>query len=352
MCRETKLLRLLRHHGSSFAKDPPADEYCAINCPGDRARTLTPQLSAVGSHRDTVEIESQPGSTEDAMPPRKHPSLDPRKAVALLRISTDKRKQEMGADAQLLAIKRWAQQHDVEVVAIEDEEKSGRKSLDNREGLINCLNLLAQYGASRLIVAKIDRISRSTETYSFFLQKLRDMGGRIYTVDGVGNVEPDEEERPMDKAMRGMQVIFAELEVELTIARTKAVFEVKRERGEKLGGLVPWGFKIDHSQDDPAFPRRHKIVPDLEERALMKQAAELQASGLSLSQIAELSEQYGFKNRKGGWASRNTIYQMVLAHRSIGRSNPGEVTATQPEELRVAEAPTPERELLEEKRSA
>lgn len=85
-------------------------------------------------------------------------------AVALIRVSTDRERQELGADAQRAAIERWAAQNGVKIVSWHLDEASGGAPIDKRQGLLEALESVIAHRAGLLVVQKLDRFSRDPVT--------------------------------------------------------------------------------------------------------------------------------------------------------------------------------------------
>ena len=99
---------------------------------------------------------------------RKNKAADPTKAIACVRVSTDR--QDLSPDAQRDATDRWATARGVEIVAVyEDIGISGGAGLDKRPGLLAAIDGLREQGAGVLLVARRDRLAvlRATTSCTF-----------------------------------------------------------------------------------------------------------------------------------------------------------------------------------------
>jgi DNA invertase Pin-like site-specific DNA recombinase len=119
------------------------------------------------------------------MAPR-HPAPDPTKAIAYLRVSTDR--QDLSPDAQKDAISRWAKRRGIEVVGWhEDRGVSGGTDIDKRPGLMAALEALRAEGAGVLAVARLDRLARDVLISAMVERLCERQGARIQSADGSGN---------------------------------------------------------------------------------------------------------------------------------------------------------------------
>jgi DNA invertase Pin-like site-specific DNA recombinase len=87
------------------------------------------------------------------------------------------------------------------------------------------------------------------------------MGARIESADGMND------ESVNGEFMRGIMDLMAQHERLLIRQRTKAALDVKRKRGEKLGGHAPYGFRAEGE------PLKLTEIP--EEQAVIARVQEL-----------------------------------------------------------------------------
>ncbi len=83
----------------------------------------------------------------------------------------------------------------------------------------------------------------------------------------------------------------------------RAAMAVKRSRREYCGGQAPYGWKVT---DDGAH-----IEPDAAEQAIIRQAAELRAAGMSLRAIGAVLEAKGYAPRGGKRWNSNTVRRIT-----------------------------------------
>ena len=220
------------------------------------------------------------------------PKHHPDRAVAYIRTSTSR--QDLSPAAQREAVDDWARRHRVIVEAVhQDIGVSGSVHPLEREGFGAALHSLDVYRAGMLIVARIDRLSRSTLDYAMVDDHLAKQGRRLVSADGVAN-----DDTPEAKLIRGVLANVAEYERRLIGARTKAALRAKRARGERTSHALPYGFSLD-----PVDPKL--LVPSHTERAALRRAGELRRQGLRYADIAEVLNAEGRPHRGNGWTDRN-----------------------------------------------
>ena len=211
------------------------------------------------------------------------PAADTRKAVAYIRVSTDR--QDLGPDAQRAAIAAWAARSGVEIVAWhEDRGVSGAAPIEKRPALLAAIDALAAHGAGVLVVAKRDRLARDVVAAAMIERMAERVGARVVSADGVG-----EGTDPAAALMRTMVDAFSAYERALIAARTSAALQAKRARGEKVGGVQTYGIAdgIDAERADC-------------EREILAAVVRAHAAGLSIRTIAAELAAAGHRTRTGG----------------------------------------------------
>lgn len=230
---------------------------------------------------------------------------DARLAVAYLRVSTDE--QTLGMDAQKQAIMSWAERQGVTVARwCEDLGVSGGAELEKRPGLVEALAAVRELRAGLLVAHKADRIARDVYVSATVRRSLKRAGAVLGLVEGISGDDPFAvmAQTVMDAA--------AELERALIKARTKAALGVKKSRGEKTGGAVPYGFQL--------MPDGIHLEPDPAEHPVLVRILELRRSGLGGRRIAAVLTAEGHKPRGAAWNPGNlqTMADRLMAERLAG----------------------------------
>lgn len=91
---------------------------------------------------------------------------------------------------------------------------------------------------SRVIVYKLDRISRSTLDFA----KIIDIFKK-HSIDFISTTEKFDTSTPIGKAMLQIIMIFAELERETIQGRIRDNYYARGKKGFGLGGTIPYGFE-------------------------------------------------------------------------------------------------------------
>ncbi len=208
------------------------------------------------------------------------------KAIAYLRVSTEEQGASgLGLEAQAASIKAAAARLGLgEVETFTDSGISGAAGIEKRPGLLGAIGALVK--GAVLLVAKRDRLGRDPILVATIERLAARKGARIISAAGEGTDNDD----PSNVLMRRMIDAFGEYERLIIKARTKAALGAKRARGEKTGGDVPFGFVLVEGG---------KLSADAAEQTTISKAAELRATGLSLSEVAKHLNAAGIATKRG-----------------------------------------------------
>ena len=202
--------------------------------------------------------------------------------LGYLRVSTTEQADSgAGVAAQRAAINAEADRRGWSVEFIEDSGYSARSM--KRPGLAAALDRLRCGEATTLVVAKMDRLSRSLLDFAGIVQSAQREGWTLVALDS-----PADMSTPSGEAMAGVMAVFAQLERRLISERTKAALAQRRSAGVRLG-------------------RERVIGPEVERRARV-----LREEGLSLRRIGRALEAEGH-DAPGGKPWHPATLERVLA---------------------------------------
>jgi len=161
---------------------------------------------------------------------RKQAQVDHSKVVAYLRVSTDEQADSgLGLAAQRAAIEAEAARRGWDVVAWHEDAGVSGKSL-NRPGVAAALGDVEQGRAAALVVAKLDRLSRSLLDFASLMERARSGAWGLVALDlQVDTTTPGGE------MMANVMATFAQYERRLIGQRTKAALAAKKAQGINLG---------------------------------------------------------------------------------------------------------------------
>lgn len=174
-----------------------------------------------------------------------------------------------GLEAQRAAIEGECARRGWELLAVYEDVASG-KSLD-RPGVRDALAAVEGGEAGGLVVAKLDRLSRSLMDFAGLMEQSRKQRWSLIALDlGVDTTTPSGE------MVANVLATFSQFERRLIGQRTKEALAVKRSQGVQLG--------------------RPRSMPD----DLRARLHDLRASGMSYNAIARLLNEEGVSTAQGG----------------------------------------------------
>jgi DNA invertase Pin-like site-specific DNA recombinase len=150
--------------------------------------------------------------------------------VGYVRVSTDEQA-DLGAglEAQREAIRSEAARRGWVLAELYEDAASGR-SLRGREGLTNALRAVEGGRAEAILVAKLDRLSRSLIDFAGLMDRSQREGWALVALDlGVDTTTPQGE------MMANVLAVFAQFERRLLGQRTREALAIKRSQGVQLG---------------------------------------------------------------------------------------------------------------------
>jgi DNA invertase Pin-like site-specific DNA recombinase len=212
-------------------------------------------------------------------------ATNPKKAVAYLRVSTDREAQALGIQAQRTALESWAIRDGFEICEWFEEEVSGGASLDRRPVLLRAIAALGDHRAGLLVVQRLDRFSRDPLTAAMAELQAQRLGARVVSADGMGNGDD-----PGSRLMRDVGLAAARFERAMIAARTRAALAVKKARGE-CTGTPPYGWKT--GADGKTLEAENG------ERETVRRLCSLREQGWPYRQIRDEARRLGITSRAG-----------------------------------------------------
>ena len=166
-----------------------------------------------------------------------------------------------------------------------DKGYSGKNT--DRPAFRRMMEALRQGGASRVIVYKLDRISRSILDFAGMIEEFQRLG-----VEFVSCTEKCDTATPMGRAMLSICIVFAQLERETIQMRVADAYAARMKHGFFMGGHVPYGFALEDAVLDGVHTRRY--VPQPEEAEHIRLICALYADRKnSIGDVLRLLEENG-----------------------------------------------------------
>ena len=214
-------------------------------------------------------------------------TVESTKAVGYIRVSTDKQAEHgVSLEAQHAKLTQYAALYDVELVEIIVDGGVSAKTLE-RPGLQRALGMLRKGQASALLVAKLDRLTRSVKDLGSLVEEYfsSDSMTLLSVADSIDT------RTAAGRLVLNVLGSVAQWERETISERTTEALAHKREQGQRTSLSAPYGFQI--AADGKT------LVADESEQALLKAIRAARQRGLSQrGVVAELTRQ-GFATRKG-----------------------------------------------------
>jgi len=216
--------------------------------------------------------------------------------VLYCRVSTEEQATEgVSLAAQRARGEAYAKLYGHELVAVEEDAGISAKSL-RRPGLRRALKALRAGGADGVLVAKLDRLTRSVGDLAQLVERyftegrgaLLSVGEAIDTATAAGRM------------VLNMLGVLAQWEREAIGERTREALRHKRARGARLGA-VPLGWR---RQGDV-------FVEDEAEQRVLARARELAAAGVNLSAIGRTLTAEGLRTKRGGAWQATTVRKLL-----------------------------------------
>jgi DNA invertase Pin-like site-specific DNA recombinase len=223
---------------------------------------------------------------------RRTPTAPVDQVIGYVRVSTvEQGDSGAGLEAQRRTITAYCQSRGWTLVRVEQDVTSGA-STNGRHGLADALAAIRRGEAGTLVVAKLDRLSRSVGDFARLLDDARHEGWNLAVLDlGV------DLSTPMGEAAAGMASVFAQFERRVIGERTKAALAVKRSQGVRLG--------------------RPRLIDDTLRRRIRRYRGPTTASGRpgkgghTLQWIADKLNSDGTPTAKGGRWQPSTIVRVL-----------------------------------------
>lgn len=205
-------------------------------------------------------------------------------AIGYVRVSTEEQGDSgLGLSSQKSTIQLEVQRRGWEFVTMYGDVASG-KSMRGRKDFGHALEALATGEADVLVVAKLDRLSRSVSDFAAILAKSQVEGWALNICDlGVDTTTPS------GKMVAQIMMVLAEWEREMIGDRTKRALDAARARGQKLG-------------------RPRNVAPET-----LRLIRILRESGKSYQAIADALTREGVATAQGGTWHAATVRKLLAA---------------------------------------
>src|SRR5712691_7445590 len=214
-------------------------------------------------------------------------TADTARAVGYIRVSTEKQADHgVSLDAQHAKLTAYAHLYDVELVDIMVDAGVSAKTLE-RPGLQRALAMLRKGQATALLVAKLDRLTRSVKDLGTLVEEYFSSAG----ITLLSVADAIDTRTAAGRLVLNVLGSVAQWERETIGERTRDAMAHKRTSGERTSFHAPYGFHL--AADGKT------LLTDAAEQALLAAIREARQRGLSQRAVVGELAQQGFTTRKG-----------------------------------------------------
>jgi DNA invertase Pin-like site-specific DNA recombinase len=206
------------------------------------------------------------------------------RVLGYARVSTSEQADSRaGLEAQRAAIEAECRRRGWRLVEIVEDAGFSARDL-RRPGIRSVLERLEKGEAEGLVVAKLDRLSRSMLDFTSVMALAQRQGWSIVALDA-----PVDTTTPAGEAMASVMAVFAQFERRLIGQRTREALEQKRAQGVRLG--------------------RPRQLP----AAVRARIRRRRRAGATLTEIADELHRDGIPTAQGGRRWRPSSVAAILA---------------------------------------
>jgi site-specific DNA recombinase len=207
------------------------------------------------------------------------------KTIGYVRVSTEKQADfGVSLEAQAQKVRAMAVVQGAELVDLIVDRAESAKSL-NRPGMARLLALVDSRQVDAVIVAKLDRLTRSVKDLAELLERFQRRGVSLVSV-----AESLDTGTAAGRLVLNVMTSVSQWEREAIGERTRDAMRHKRANGERVG-TIPFGFRLsadgEHLEENP------------DEQAALRRAQQLRTMGYTLAEIADELNRQGYRTRRG-----------------------------------------------------
>ena len=222
------------------------------------------------------------------------------RVIGYIRVSTE----EQAVDGVSLAAQRekltaYARLYDLHLVEIIEDAGESGKTL-NRPGLQTALGMIDAGRADGLLIAKLDRLSRSVVDWNGLIADYfgERAGKQLFSV-----ADSIDTRTAAGRMVLNVLMVVSQWEVEVISERTTAALQFKRSKNERVG-KVPFGY--DLAADGV------QLLPNAAEQEALVIITGLREDGLSLRRIAAVLTEKHIPTKEGGTKWSHTSVQRIV----------------------------------------
>jgi len=226
-----------------------------------------------------------------------------KKVVGYIRVSTDKQKNNgISPGDQDEKIRQWATLNGYEIKEVLSDLGVSGRHMKNRSKLDGALDSLERGDA--LVAYSLSRVSRSIRDTLDLVDRIHQKGA-----DLVSLTEKIDTTTPQGELIFHIFASLNQFQRDMTASHVREIMASKRERGEKTGGKIPFGFDvIEESRGDKVVK---KIVINEDEGETIEAIRMMAEKRWSASKIARRLNQEGIKTKCGKEWTKTQIVRIL-----------------------------------------
>jgi len=230
--------------------------------------------------------------------------LSSMRAIGYIRVSTDKQADHgVSLEAQEAKIRAMAVVQGAEIIELIVDGGESAKDL-NRPGMEKLLKLVDERKVDTVLIAKLDRLTRSVKDLAELLERFQKRGVSLVSV-----AESLDTGSAAGRLVINFMTAVSQWEREAIGERTRDAMQHKRANGQCVGNLA-YGYRIS--------PDGEHVEPEPSEQAALAQIRSLRQQGRSLRAIAAALNGQALRTRRGtGWR-HDHIVRIISSESSSG----------------------------------
>jgi site-specific DNA recombinase len=206
-------------------------------------------------------------------------------AIGYARVSTDKQADRgVSLEAQAEKIRAMVVVHNAELVDIIVDGGESAKSLQ-RPGIERLLTLVDAKKIQAVVIAKLDRLTRSVKDLCELLERFERRGVTLISV-----AESLDTGSAAGRLVLNIMTAVSQWEREAIGERTRDAMNHKRSNGERVGN-IRFGYRL-------SVDGKH-VEPDPAEQVVLREIRQLRQSGHSMRRIAVALNHRALRTRRG-----------------------------------------------------
>lgn len=224
-------------------------------------------------------------------------SAKDREIVGYIRVSTKEQAEtKLSLTHQEEKIRAYAVSQDLELKRVYNDAAESAKDL-RRPEVERLIKDVESGRVGHVIILKLDRLVRNMENLGYLVRLFDKNDVTLSSVSESLNTST-----ASGRMVVNLLGSIAEWERDTIAERTQAALDVKRKRGDKLGGIVPFGYRA----------RDGKLVGHPKEQQVLKEILRQRTKGGGYKAIAESLNASGTMPRSGKKWYASTLRAILL----------------------------------------